>query len=139
MLKAVLMVVFFAVSAAYFLGYRFEDVVPATVTPSARDTRTAPAINTDRARHTAANVGEALANSANRAKQVITAGTLSSRVKSALALDDTVDAAAINVATVGGMAVLSGKVRSEAERNKAVQIARETLGVTSVSDRLTVR
>jgi osmotically-inducible protein OsmY len=34
---------------------------------------------------------------------------------------------------------LSGSVRSEAERTKAVQLARDTDGVTSVTDRLVIR
>jgi osmotically-inducible protein OsmY len=34
---------------------------------------------------------------------------------------------------------LSGTVRSEAERTKAVQMAKDTAGVTQVVDRLAVR
>jgi osmotically-inducible protein OsmY len=132
LLKGVLIVVVVAAAASFF-GYHWEDLVPATVTRPARETRT------DKARQTGANVGEVLANSANRAKQAITAGTLTSRIKSKMALDDTIDAAAIKVDTVGGAVILSGLVRSEAERAKAVELARDTTGVTSVSDRLVVR
>jgi hyperosmotically inducible periplasmic protein len=138
LLKSLLVIVVVAAAAGSFFGYHWEDLVPSTVPPAAR-ARTAASINTDKARQASANVGEALANSANRAKQVITAGTLTSRIKSNLALDDTINAAAISVATVGGMAILSGTVRSEADRTKAVHVARETVGVTSVSDRLVVR
>jgi hyperosmotically inducible protein len=139
LLKALLVVVMLAAAAAYFLGYGVEDLTSATATRPAGERRATPSINTDKARQTGANVGEALANSANRAKAAITAGTLTSRIKSKMALDDTVDAAAINVDTVGSVVILSGTVRSEAERTKAVLLARETVGVTSVSDRLLIR
>jgi len=139
LLKAVLIVVVLAAVAAFLLGYRLGDLTPATATGPAGETRTAPAIDTDKARQRGANAGEALANSANRAKEALTAGTLTTRIKSKMALDDTVDAASINVDTVGGAVTLSGTVRSEAERTKAVLLARETVGVISVTDRLSVR
>jgi len=56
-----------------------------------------------------------------------------------MALDDTVKAAAIDVETDGGVVTLKGTVRSQAERTRAAQLARETDGVTSVRDRLVVR
>ena len=138
MLKAVFILVILVAAAAFVLGYRF-DLATATVIPPAGTARTSPSIDADKARETGANVGESLANSANRAKQAIAAGTLTSRIKSKMALDDTVDATAINVDTVGSVVTLSGTVRSEAERTKAVLLARETVGVTSVTDQLRVR
>ena len=44
----------------------------------------------------------------------------------------------IDVSTTGTTVTLSGTVRSEAERNRAVALARETAGVTRVIDRLVV-
>ena len=46
---------------------------------------------------------------------------------------------AVDVDTVGTVVTLTGTVRSEAERAKAVQLARGTAGVTVVNDRLIVR
>ena len=63
----------------------------------------------------------------------------SSAIKAKMALDDTVKAAAIDVETDGGVVTLKGTVRSQAERTRAAQLARETDGVTSVRDRLVVR
>jgi hyperosmotically inducible protein len=56
-----------------------------------------------------------------------------------MALDDTVKALAIDVDTNGSVVTLTGAVHSEAERAKAVQLARDTDGVTSVNDKLVVR
>ena len=46
---------------------------------------------------------------------------------------------AIDVDTDGTVVTLSGRVSSEAEHRRAVQLARETEGVTSVVDNLVVR
>jgi osmotically-inducible protein OsmY len=55
-----------------------------------------------------------------------------------MALDDFVKARAIDVDTTGSVVTLSGKVQSESERERAVRLARETVGVTNVVDRLQV-
>jgi osmotically-inducible protein OsmY len=50
-----------------------------------------------------------------------------------------VKAAAIDVDTNGTVVTLSGTVRSEHERMRAVLLARETDGVTDVVDRLRLK
>jgi hyperosmotically inducible protein len=55
-----------------------------------------------------------------------------------MALDDLVKASAIDVDTSNGVVTLSGTVATEAERQRAVHLARETEGVRSVQDRLRV-
>lgn len=59
-------------------------------------------------------------------------------VKSKLAADDTVKAYQIDVDTKGGVVTLSGAVETQAAKDRAIQLARETDGVSSVDDRLTV-
>ena len=49
-----------------------------------------------------------------------------------------VQARSIDVTTSGHVVTLSGSVRSTAERDRAIQLARETTGVTQVVDRLSV-
>lgn len=60
-------------------------------------------------------------------------------VKSKLALDNQVSAFAIDVDVENGIVSLQGDVRSEAARDRALQIAREVEGVREVRDRLTIR
>jgi osmotically-inducible protein OsmY len=55
-----------------------------------------------------------------------------------MALDDTVPARTINVSTRDHVVTVSGHVRTEAERTRALQLARETAGVTRVVDHLTL-
>ena len=137
LLKAVLIVVLIAAAAAFFIGYRFADGGDEAPVGT---TRTAPAVDTQKARETGAAIGSTVAAGAAQAQQALNEGSLTAKIKSKMALDDTVRAAAIDVDTAaGGVVTLSGTIRSEAERAKAVQLARETEGVTSVVDRLVIR
>jgi hyperosmotically inducible periplasmic protein len=63
---------------------------------------------------------------------------ITTAVKSKLAADDTVKAYQIDVDTSGGVVTLSGAVQTQAAKDRAVQLARETDGVARVEDRLTV-
>jgi osmotically-inducible protein OsmY len=63
---------------------------------------------------------------------------ITTAVKSKLAADDTVKAYQIDVDTSGGVVTLSGAVQSQQAKDRAVQLARETDGVSRVDDRLTV-
>ena len=63
---------------------------------------------------------------------------ITTAVKSKLAADDTVKAYQIDVDTSGSVVTLSGAVETQAAKDRAVQLARETDGVASVNDRLTV-
>ena len=134
LLRLVLVVVILAAAAAFFLGYRvadgrLEEPLSARV----------PTLDTDKARQTGAAIGEKVATGAVHAEQALNEGSLTAKIKAKMALDDTVRALAIDVDTNGSVVTLTGAVHSEAERIKAVQLARETEGVTSVNDRLVIR
>ena len=134
--RLVLLFVIVAAVAAFFLGYRLGgDGVEAPV--SAR--QETPAVDTEKARQTGAAIGEKVATGAAAAEHALSEGAVTAKIKSKMALDDTVKALSIDVDTKGTVVTLSGSVNSEAERAKAVQLARETDGVTAVNDRLVVR
>ena len=84
---------------------------------------------------TAATVGDA----ATKLEQAVDAGTLTAKIKSKMALDDLVKARTINVDTTGSVVTLTGTVGSNQERERAVRLARETVGVTNVVDKLQVK
>lgn len=134
--KLVLVVVVVAAAAAFFIGYQVADngvETPVSAEP------VVPQVDTQRARETGAKVGEAVATGAAQAQQVLNEGSLTARIKSKMALDDMVKASSIDVDTNGTEVTLSGTVNSAAERDKALQLARETAGVTAVRDRLVIR
>lgn len=134
--KLVLVVVIVAAVAAFFLGYRFAG---SGVETPVSATQTTPTVNTEKAREAGAKIGETVATGAAKAEQVLSEGALTAKIKSKMALDDTVKALSIDVDTRGTVVTLSGTVNSAAERDKALQLARETAGVTSVTNNLVVR
>jgi osmotically-inducible protein OsmY len=75
----------------------------------------------------------------NEVGEMVTDGWITSKVKTQLMAADGVHASAINVDTADHVVTLRGTVRSEAERRKAVKIAKETRGVEVVNDELTIR
>jgi hyperosmotically inducible protein len=64
---------------------------------------------------------------------------LTGKVKASLAVDTTVHAGQIEVTTQDGVVTLSGNIDSQAEKDRAMEIARSTGGVRSVVDMLAVR
>jgi hyperosmotically inducible protein len=134
--KVVLVVILVAAAAAFFVGYRFAGngvESPISAEPAV------PSVDTQKARETGAKVGEAVATGAVQAQQVLNEGSLTAKIKSKMALDDTVKALSIDVDTNGTEVTLSGSVNSAAERDKAIQLARETAGVTAVHNKLVIR
>jgi len=67
--------------------------------------------------------------------EVIDDSLITTKVKSSFVADSTVSALDISVETNKGVVNLTGLVNSEAERQRAVQIARETSGVKQVDAR----
>lgn len=60
-------------------------------------------------------------------------------VKSKLAADPAVKASRIEVTTQDKVVTLTGNVESQAEKDQAIRLARETSGVVDVLDRISVR
>ena len=66
--------------------------------------------------------------------QYVDDATITTKVKAEFVADKTVDATNIKVETYKGTVQLSGFAKSQAEINKAVQIARNVTGVQSVKN-----
>jgi len=64
---------------------------------------------------------------------------LTAKVKSHMAVDPTVKATHIEVSTHNKVVTLTGNIDSQAEKDRAIQIARSTSGVDDVVDMLAVR
>jgi osmotically-inducible protein OsmY len=95
-------------------------------------------VDTERARERAAELGERAAQASAKAGEVVRDASLTTKITAKMALDDLVKARTIDVTTDGPVVTLSGRVHSQAERERAVRIARETEGVQRVEDRLKV-
>ena len=73
---------------------------------------------------------------ATKAGDYLTDAELTAKIRSKMALDDTVRARTIGVSTTGGVVTLTGTVGSAIEHAQAVRLARDTKGVTRVVDQL---
>ena len=135
-IRTVLVLIIVAVIGV--LAYNYWSGHGLTLRPSGATGRDAGAVR-DQARaivdKTAATAGQA----ATKLEQAVDAGTLTAKIKSKMALDDMVKARTINVDTTGSVVTLTGTVDSNPERERAVRLARETAGVSSVVDKLQVK
>ena len=138
LLRVVLVLVIVAAVAAFFFGYRFADRGSSGAPEGVTGTSGAQ-VDVDRARDAGARVGETVAEGANQVQRAATDAGLTAKIKSKMALDDTVKAINIDVDTTNGIVTLNGFVPDAQARDRAVQLARETDGVVSVVDRLTIR
>jgi len=123
---------------AFFLGYRISDFrtgEPGTVGTSGRDAGDPAPVT---ARERGAEIGGRVGAAADRAGEVLSDGGITAKIKSKMALDDTVEAREINVSTRDRVVTLRGVVASARERDRAVLLARETEGVKSVKDELRI-
>ena len=142
MLKfGVLLVVLVAVGA-FFLGWwggraRYVDDPQAIGTSGVDSARARQAA--EKAREVGTDVAQKTAVAADEARRTLGEGGLTAKIKAKMALDDTVKALDLNVDTNGSVVTVSGLVSTEAERTKAIQLAKDTDGVTQVIDRIQIR
>jgi osmotically-inducible protein OsmY len=137
LLRVVLVLIILAAVAAFYFGYRIAN----------RDDRESPyavgtagrAVDVDTAREAGATIAGKVADGANAAQRLASSAALTAKIKSKMALDDTIEASRIDVDTAEGVVRLHGTVDSDAQRTRALQLARETDGVVSVVDELSIR
>jgi hyperosmotically inducible protein len=138
LVRLVLVVVLLVAAAAFFFGYRWADLGLSDAGPDTGTTGVFDEEDKARARNAGAQIGETVAAGADQAQRAAADGSVTAKIKAKMALDDGVTAANIDVDTDGTVVTLTGRVGNAAERERAVRLARETEGVTSVVDRLTV-
>ena len=68
--------------------------------------------------------------------QTASDAAITAKVKTAMAADKNVSAANIDVDTYRGVVSLKGNVKDDAERNRAIDIAKNVSGVVDVRDEL---
>jgi hypothetical protein len=137
LVRLVIILVVVVAAAAFLLGWwgnrRVGDVDRPTTAVGTSG------VNPDRAREVGAEVGERTAAAANEARRAIGDGQITAKIKAKMALDDTVKALDVNVDTNGTTVTVTGQVGSAAQRERVLQLARETQGVKEVVDHLRIR
>ena len=104
---------------------------------------TAATLDAERAKHQAETLASRAAAkvgvAADKLGDRMSDSALTAKIKSKMALDDHVNARAINVDTSTSVVTLRGNVASKFQRDRALRLARETVGVVRVVDRLHIK
>jgi hyperosmotically inducible periplasmic protein len=90
------------------------------------------------AENAASSSGQAIEDAAHGTATVVKDSTITAKVKTALHQDDAVARDKIHVTTVAGVVTLKGQVSSPSESKRAEELAKQTEGVKSVDNRITV-
>jgi len=139
MIRSLLIVALLALGAFVLLGYWSG---PSWRRPSSSSTTpvgtSGAVIDTEKARERGADLAEKAAVATEKLRETAHEAALTTKIKAKMALDDSVKARAIDVSTDGSTVTLSGTVGSVAEHDRAMALARETVGVSVVIDRLKV-
>jgi osmotically-inducible protein OsmY len=136
-LRLVILLILLVAVGAFLLGWWGTRQVSSG--PPSRDTVGTTGVDTDRAREVGAKVGERTAEAANEARQALTSGQITAKIKAKIALDDSVKASSVDIDTSGTTVTVTGTVDSQAQRDRILQLARETAGVKEVVNHITVR
>ena len=142
LLRLVLLIVVIAVAAGFLLGWwggrvsSLDEPREVVGTSGAQEATRAAA---DKTAQVVDRAGEGAAVAADRTRKALADGSLTAKIKAKMALDDHVKALDLNVDTVGTTVTVSGIVRTQAEKDRALQLARDTAGVTQVIDKIQIR
>ena len=165
LLRLVLLIVVVAVAAAFLLGWWgggniVERYPSGTVGTSGVNTEKARAVGAEAGERTAAaanqagqaaekaadktaeiagRAGEKAEYAADQTRKALAEGSLTAKIKAKMALDDHVKALDLNVDTRGTVVTVTGTVNTQTEKDRALQLARDTAGVTQVIDKVSVR
>jgi hyperosmotically inducible protein len=139
--KLVVLAVVIVAAGVFFLGWdidrfrgieRPSDAIGTSGEAAVRDAGTA-------ARQAGATARDKTAQAADATVRALEDGRLTAKIKAKMALDDSVKALDLNIDTKDGVVTVKGEVRSQAERQRALALARETDGVSQVVDQLRIR
>lgn len=146
LVRFVLVVVIVVAVAAFFFGYRWggSHFGRSAPEPAARTDHPVGTTGGDsetrreRARAAGAEIGDKVAVGTEKAAETLDEARLTAKVKSKIALDDTLDGSRVHVSTDDNVVTLTGTVINEPQHARALTLARETAGVAMVVDHLSV-
>lgn len=106
--------------------------------PDREAVATAGRTGADVAKRAGEEIAQKTSEAAKTAQEALSDGGLTAKIKAKIALDDTVKALDVNIDTADHVVTVTGKVRTSAERERLLALARETNGVRQVVDRITI-
>jgi hyperosmotically inducible protein len=118
---------------------RAEDKTEAAAKKTGHATKTAAEKTGDAVKGTSGTVAKDTESAAKATGRYLSDAEITAAVKTKLAADSGVHSMDVHVDTDKGVVTLTGSVPSDAEKTNAVHIARKTMGVKQVVDKLTVK
>jgi len=115
-----------------------NKLVVENVATSGHDEKSTAAKVKDKTQDVAGKTADATKSGAKKTAAVLTDAEITSSVKTKFLADTKVGGLAINVDTSDHVVTLTGTVHSAAEKAEALRLARTTMGVHKVVDKLTV-
>jgi osmotically-inducible protein OsmY len=134
--RLIVALVVVGVAASFFIGNRWSDKLDGKGSDPIAGTAGSFEQRTERAREAGVRLGEQVARSATDAFEE---GRLTAKIKSKIALDDTLDGTSVNVSTAGDVVSLTGRVSTAAQHRRVLQLASETQGVGRIVDHVSVK
>jgi osmotically-inducible protein OsmY len=95
-------------------------------------------IDHERIREAGAELAETIGDNVGQAGAALSDARLTAKIRSKIALDDTLAGSRLSVDTEGTSVTVRGTVRAPAQHERVLQLVKETAGVTAVVDRVTV-
>jgi len=136
LVRAVLLIIVLVAVGAFLLGWWGSGKARPVDAP--RDTVGTTGVDKERAREVGAEVGERTAAAAEQARRAVADGSITAKIKAKMALDDTVKAMSVDVDTSGSTVTITGVAATAAQKERLLQLARETQGVSRVIDKVEI-
>jgi osmotically-inducible protein OsmY len=137
-MRSLLLLIVIALAVVVGFSYWNTGALPGSGRAANPAVGTTGTVDVNAARERGAAAGEKVAIAAGKLKESTREAALTSKIKAKMVLDDTIKARAVDVTTEGSTVTVSGLVHSKTEHDRALQLVRETSGVTSVVDHLRV-
>jgi osmotically-inducible protein OsmY len=137
--RLILVLFVLGVAASFFIGNWWGGQNDGRASESITGTAGSLEERTDQAREAGARISEQVARGAERATDALEESALTAKIKSKIALDDTLDGTSVSVSTGGDVVTLTGRVSTAAQHRRVLQLASETRGVARVVDHISLR
>lgn len=134
LIRTLLVLAIVVIGGAYLLGYLPNTAAIFSSPPKVE----IPKVDTDKVSAAASDVKTRAVEAAQRMDETLADTALTTKIKAKIALDDLVKTADVSVHTKDGVVTMSGAVASAALKDRLTALARETNGVKSVVDQITV-
>jgi hyperosmotically inducible protein len=134
LIRTLLVLAIVVIGGAYLLGYLPNTAAIFSSPPKVE----VPKLEKEKVAAAASDVKTRAVEAAQRMDDTLADTALTTKIKAKIALDDLVKSADVSIHTKDGVVTMEGAVASATLKERLLSLARETNGVKSVVDQVTV-